>query len=260
MKTLRQLVPILLIGLSLASCSTSSTSTSGTDSRESTILWLQTSAEYDALCLQAYQVAKKRIEDYRNGGVQIRGDMPVAVVLDLDETVLDNSPYNAKLILEGKEYSDESWNEWVLKEDAELIPGALDFLNYLRDNEIKYFFISNRSNKHLKSTYNNLNKMGIELTDKDILLDDGRSKRERRASINDHEIILLLGDNLADFHEDFEGKMRIDERKANLAKETSQLLGKKYVIFPNPMYGDWESAIKMESKKREGQLQLLKSY
>ncbi len=262
MRISRILLLAVLSSQILISCSSSSSSVAsgGANPAESAILWHQTSAEYDALCYQAFEVAKQRIMKIQSGGIDEYNGKQIAVILDLDETVLDNSPYNAKLILEGRDFSQSSWEEWVSQEKAEMVPGALEFLNFLRDQSIKYIFISNRNASQLKSTYNNLVKNGVELTDGDILLDDGRSKKERRESISEYEIALLIGDNLADFDEAFEMNKQLNERSKFLERDFTNEFGNKFVILPNPLYGDWQKAIENKSKKREDQLKLLKTY
>lgn len=264
MKQLNYFLSTALIAILLASCSSSSHTTgsgsNGAHPSETALLWYQTSAEYEALCHQAFEVAKNRIREAQKGGIDTYSGKPFAVILDIDETVLDNSPYNVKLLKEGKEYSQDSWDEWVKLEKAELVPGVLDFMSFLRDNSIKAIFISNRKDYLLKNTYNNLFKKGIELTDGDILLDNNTSKSERRELTIEYEVLLLIGDNLADFDTRFEEVLSIQERSQLVEKEFSSEFGNKFIILPNPLYGDWQKSIEKEGRKREEQLQLLQSY
>ena len=254
-------IPVVLISIIFSSCSTTSStsSSSGIHPGESAILWHQTSAEYEALCYQAFGIAKQRVQMYKNGSLDRNTTKPIAVVMDLDETILDNSPYNASLVLNGEKFKSESWEEWVKKENAKMVPGALDFLNFLRDNSVKYYFISNRDDKHLKYTFNNLSKNGVEVSDNEIFLDNGTSKKDRRERIDSYEIVLLIGDNLADFDESFETNMGVKARKNRVQDQFKTQFGEKFIILPNPLYGDWEKALKNESRKREGQLELLRT-
>ena len=203
-------------------------------------VWTQNSAEYRALCFQAFNTAKINIDSYKNK--KKKYDRPLAIITDVDETVLDNSPYDGRLILEDVSYDRESWVEWGNLEIAEAIPGSLEFLTYAYEKGIKVFYVSNRYSEQLESTVNNLKKLGFpNVSESTVLLrSDSRSKSERRNSISDgHEVIMLIGDNLSDFNDEFE--VKISEERINYTNEMRGNFGTKLIVLPNPNYGDWES-------------------
>ena len=203
-------------------------------------VWTQNSAEYRALCFQAFNTAKINIDSYLSS--EKKYDRPLAIITDVDETVLDNSPYDGRLILEDVSYDRESWVEWGNLEIAEAIPGSLEFLTYAYEKGVKVFYVSNRYSEQLESTVNNLKKLGFpNVSESTVLLrGDSRSKSERRNSISDgHEVIMLIGDNLSDFNDEFE--VKISEERISYTNEMRDNFGTKLIVLPNPNYGDWES-------------------
>lgn len=203
-------------------------------------VWTQNSAEYRALCFQAFNTAKINIDSYLSS--EKKYDRPLAIITDVDETVLDNSPYDGRLILEDVSYDRESWVEWGNLEIAEAIPGSLEFLTYASEKGIKVFYVSNRYSEQLESTINNLKRLGFpNVSESTVLLrSDSRSKSKRRNSISDgHEVIMLIGDNLSDFNDEFE--VKISEERINYTNEMRGNFGTKLIVLPNPNYGDWES-------------------
>ena len=203
-------------------------------------VWTQNSAEYRALCFQAFNTAKIYIDSFLSS--EKKYDRPLAIITDIDETVLDNSPYDGKLILEDVSYDRESWVEWGNLEIAEAIPGSLELLTYAYEKGIKVFYVSNRYSEQLESTVNNLKKLGFpNVSESTVLLrSDSRSKSERRNSISSrHEVIMLIGDNLSDFNDEFE--VKISEERINYTNQMRDNFGTKLIVLPNPNYGDWES-------------------
>lgn len=203
-------------------------------------VWTQNSAEYRALCFQAFNTAKINIDSFLSS--EKKYDRPLAIITDVDETVLDNSPYDGRLILEDVSYDRESWVEWGNLEIAEAIPGSLEFLTYASEKGIKVFYVSNRYSEQLESTINNLKRLGFpNVSESTVLLrSDSRSKSKRRNSISDgHEVIMLIGDNLSDFNDEFE--VKISEERINYTNEMRGNFGTKLIVLPNPNYGDWES-------------------
>ena len=203
-------------------------------------VWTQNSAEYRALCFQAFNTAKINIDSYLSS--EKKYNRPLAIITDVDETVLDNSPYDGRLILEDVSYDRESWVEWGNLEIAEAIPGSLEFLSYAYEKGIQVFYVSNRYSEQLESTVNNLKRLGFpNVSESTVLLrSDSRSKSKRRNSISDgHEVIMLIGDNLSDFNDEFE--VKISEERINYTNQMKDNFGTKLIVLPNPNYGDWES-------------------
>lgn len=204
------------------------------------VLWQQLSAEYKALCYQAFNVAKFRIDNIL---LENNHDgKPLAVITDIDETILNNSPFEAKGIITDEEYSEKNWVEWVKLEQATAIPGALEFFNYVNSKGIEIYYLSNRSVLQEMETMNNLKKIGFpSIDEKHFLLKDKMSgKEDRRQSVSkENRIVMLLGDNLSDFSGLFDNKPT-NERNDGV-ENLKDLFGNKFIVLPNPTYGDWQT-------------------
>ena len=204
------------------------------------VLWHQTSAEYRALCYQAFNVAKTYLETLIPG----RGpNEKYAIITDLDETIIDNSYLEAKQIKEGKEYNNARWKEWVNMSAATEVPGAVEFLQWAASRNITIFYISNRSVSDVKATLANMKKLQLPNADEEhmLFLSTESTKEPRRQIVaKDHKIVMLMGDNLNDFTNLFE-KKSIDDRKAETDKVRGEW-GKKFIVLPNAIYGEWENA------------------
>ena len=203
-------------------------------------VWTQNSAEYRALCYQAFNAAKMNLDALFF--FEKVYDKPLAIIADVDETVLDNSPYDGKLILNNTTYNRESWVEWGNLEIAKAIPGSLEFLIYASEKNVEIFYISNRYSEQLEATVNNLKKLGFpDAKESNVLLrGDTRSKSERRKSVSDnYEVIMLIGDNLSDFNDEFE--IKLYNERSNQTDKLKNEFGTKLIVLPNPNYGDWES-------------------
>lgn len=203
-------------------------------------LWVQNSAEYRALTYQAYNIARERLESYSDN--QIR-EQKLAVVLDLDETVLDNSPYQAKMIRTGLSYHPDTWADWVKMRRARAVPGAKEFLEYAHARGFELIYISNRAMRHMEDTYQNLIELGIPVKRENMSLRTTQmGKDNRRAHFEDrYEIALLIGDVMTDFSDVFEDKST-NERHI-LTDQYAKEFGRRFIILPNPMYGEWERAL-----------------
>lgn len=203
------------------------------------ILWQQHAAEYRALAHQAFTIARVQID---NLPAPQSSTKPWAVVTDIDETVLDNTPYNAKIALLGKEYDKKSWFDWVLQEKAKAVPGALAFFNEVAAKGIEIFYISNRYEAQKQETIENLKLLGFPNADAEhVLLKGSISGKEprRNAVEKTHQIALLLGDNLSDFSAVFDD--RTDGKAHENVEKMRLLFGSKFIVFPNAIYGDWET-------------------
>ncbi len=198
-------------------------------------VFVQQAPEYKALATQAYALARMVLDNQLKTATK-----PLAVVLDIDETVLDNSPYQAKQIVENFNYPTH-WNEWITSENAQPIPGSLAFLQYANAKGIVIFYISNRKNKNLKATINNLQKFGYPQADSAhvLLKTTTSSKEERRQTVIDQglEIALFIGDNLDDMSAEFEVDDYNKREEAYYANQHK--FGSKYIVLPNPTYGKW---------------------
>lgn len=203
-------------------------------------LWQQRAAEYKALCLQAYQLAAQRVEVMSHQQTL----RPRAIVTDIDETVLDNSPFSAKTALSGQVYSQQAWEKWTALAAADTVPGALSFFKYAAAKGFTIYYITNRLEKERAATLKNLQRWNFPFADNDhLLLSDGNSNKEpRRATVaQKFEIAMLVGDNLGDFADVFYKKSPA-ERSAAVEKLHAEF-GDRFIMLPNVMYGDWLSAL-----------------
>ncbi|HBS84935.1 MAG TPA: 5'-nucleotidase, lipoprotein e(P4) family [Bacteroidales bacterium] len=203
-------------------------------------LWYQKSAEMQALYIQSYNWAKRIIDEK----ISKKSAKKPAVILDIDETVLDNSPFEANCIATGMGYSSESWNEWSAMMKATPLPGTIDFLNYAKSKGVEIFYITNRKTAEKEWTLTNMQQLNIPSADTAHILfrTDGSGKEPRRKMVAEKfDVILLIGDNLADFSELYEN--RDDQLAKNIVEKDKDKFGTEYIILPNPMYGEWENAL-----------------
>jgi len=183
-------------------------------------------------------------------------EKPTAVILDIDETVLDNSPVAGYQILENVPFSDKLWEKWCNKADAEPLPGSVEFTRLADKLGAEVFYVSNRTENLLGVTISNLQKHGFPNADSThiLLKKETSSKELRNSSIRKNfEIILIIGDNLSDFDEAFEE--RFNDRAKMLARDQSELFGTEYIVLPNPVYGSWDNPFRageeLASEKRK---------
>ena len=229
----------LLFLLITISCNNKTNNVPINEHKIQSMLWQQNAAEYRALCYQAFNFAKLRLDNILKNQ---NADKPLAIIADIDETVLDNSPYDVKLIESDTRYEKSSWIKWGKLEIAKPVPGVLEFLSYANKKGIEIFYISNRYNEQLLETKNNLQKLGFPNADDNhiLLRKEVSSKKSRRAMVsNSHKIIMLLGDNLTDFSEIYDNK-KTKERN-HLTDSLKHHFGNNFILLPNPIYGDWES-------------------
>jgi 5'-nucleotidase (lipoprotein e(P4) family) len=226
------------------------------------VLWQQHAGEYRALAFQAYNFARfslvQRIAEANNGKKN-------CVVVDVDETVLDNSPFQGYEIRNNKIYDQKDWLNWTSKGIADTVPGASGFLKFAASKGVETFYISNRGVSEVESTRRNLQQLGFPYADNaHMLFKTTTSDKEARRQqvLEQYNILLLCGDNLSDFSNVFyrEGKNTLEQVNA-----MQQTFGTRFVVLPNPMYGDWEKPIykrdsKTEAAKSLERLDALKSY
>ncbi|MFZ4546655.1 MAG: 5'-nucleotidase, lipoprotein e(P4) family [Bacteroidales bacterium] len=258
----------ILFSLLLVSCSTTKkTSISDElpdDKLVMAVAWYQHSAEMAALYYQGFNIARERLDE----AVELnKTGNSLAVVVDIDETMLDNSPFET-ILMNNASFS-KSWKDWTAKSAAKPLPGALEFAKYAQSKNVDIFYITNRDDSDRGSTLLNLQKVGFPYSTEDHLFTKSdpsastgntSSKAGRRAKVAEkHEIILLIGDNLNDFSEMFE------DRKSNGGKvavaRNREDFGRKFIVLPNPMYGAWEKPLfdYREGLSEKEKTQLLRS-
>ncbi len=213
------------------------------------VLYMQKAAEYRALTFQAFNIAKMQLDadfDKKNLKKLPKAErkMPRAVVVDIDETVLDNSPAQASDVKNRLPFNLKEWYAWGEMRKAKAIPGAADFLNYANKKGAKIFYVSNRDEVQKQATIDNLKAVGFpDATAETVRLRQKDSTKEpRRLAIAEkYRIVLLIGDNLDDLSNIYEKKSVAD--RFTEVEKTREMFGHKFIVLPNAMYGAWESAI-----------------
>ena len=220
------------------------------------VLYAQSSAEYEASNIQTYVNAKSALDRALNDVTWTAAteqkdnfeNKPPAIILDIDETVLNNVPFQARSIIDGQSYP-TGWLDWMLEESSDAVAGVSDFLEYSQSKGVKIFYVTNRIAVAEDATRNNLKKLGLPLdTDRDVLLmkdENGwtSDKVSRRKLVaKDYRILLLIGDQLGDFLPLDETTLELDARK-ELADTYKHMWGSKWFMITNPMYGRWEASI-----------------
>src|ERR1700761_1613655 len=203
-------------------------------------LYQQRAAEYKALCFQAYNIAKERIDQQVKG----HSKKPYAVITDIDETLLDNSPYDAARAIKNQDFDSKTWKEWTAKGIADTVPGAPAFFKYAALKGVEIFYITNRDEDERAGTLKNLQLYGLPDADNEhLVLKSGASSKESRRQqvLATHTIVLLCGDNLSDFDALYDNKPSTQSR-AETTQKLMQQFGNRYIVLPNPSYGDFESA------------------
>ncbi len=209
--------------------------------KEYPVLFQQQAAEYRALCYQAFNIALLRLHEIPRRKFR---KQKLAIITDLDETIIDNSYSEAQLLKEGKTFTGQWWKAWTARSAATAVPGAVEFLQAAKQRGATIFYVSNRDTSEVNSTLINLKKLQLPDTDTAHMrfLVNTSSKEPRRQLIaKDYNVIMLLGDNLSDFTSAFE-KKNISDRFLETDKAHNDW-GKKFIVLPNPVYGEWESAI-----------------
>jgi acid phosphatase len=206
-------------------------------------LWTQSSAEYRATALQTYANARRALDAAL---AESSGGLPPAIILDLDETALDNTPFEKRVILAGKTYDSAMWKQWTSEGIAPAVPGAVEFLKYAQSRGVRPFYVTNREMDEEAGTRRNLETLGFPLeANVDTLLQKGENgwtsdKTDRRNHVmQSHRVLLLIGDDLNDFTDAREKSHA--EREQLLAANADEW-GTRWFILPNPMYGSWERA------------------
>jgi acid phosphatase len=193
-------------------------------------LWMQSAAEYRAAALQTYSAARRALD----AALAQPSSRPRAVILDLDETALDNSRYAARRIEKGAPFSFGSdWSAWVSESASAAIPGAQEFLLYAQSRGVTPVYITNRTADMETATRANLQQLGFPLAEDTLILralngtTDKSARRDAVAAT--YDVILLLGDDINDF-----------TPRASLTSDAPW--GTRWFILPNAIYGGWQSA------------------
>ena len=272
MKQLKLLCTVLAVSVTTACVATKEpTQPAQHDNLDST-LWIQTSAEYKANAIQTFRAAEMQLDMALSKGdwramleqPQKAAELPPAIVLDVDETVLDNSPYQVMMIETNTTFASKTWDAWVGMAQAGPVPGAVDFINTALDKGIAVIYLTNRECKkrdgaedscpQVEDTAKNLEMVGIKSVDRDLVLlkygkeDWVSEKRSRRAYVaQNYRVLMLFGDDFGDFLPDVKKDITPAQR-AKLVEKYKDKWGTHWFALANPTYGSWRSIL---SNKRD---------
>ncbi len=231
------------------------------DDNLNAVLWIQASAEYAAASQTVYHAAADKLDlalgekhwDALVPGERANGakGLKPAVLMDVDETVLDNSPYQARLVQGGKEFDDISWDAWVAEKKAKAVPGVVDFAKAATARGVTILYVSNRAEHLQAATLANLRSAGMPVANDDVFLglgtfvagceQNGSEKNCRRQLAGrEYRVLMQFGDQLGDF---VQVVANTREGRAQLQDEYADWFGERWWMLPNPSYGSWEPAL-----------------
>lgn len=215
-------------------------------------LYMMTSAEYRACCYQTFTWAKQVLQTKLEKAT--RNGKPLAVVADLDETLIDNGAYQSMQIRRNIGFDKALWNVWQEKygDEVQLIPGAGEFVKQAREAGVALVYISNRDETYREPLKKALDRLGIGIANENQLklATDTSNKTKRRAEAEEqYQVLVYLGDNLRDFDETFRtvtlADKKIETLQAAIAQRKQMVdqhrakFGDQWIILPNPAYGEW---------------------
>jgi 5'-nucleotidase (lipoprotein e(P4) family) len=209
------------------------------------VAWKQTAAEYFALCHQAYNLARLRVDEAL--AAQGPDDKPLAVISDIDDTILHARSYWGHLIEQDLEFFDDAiWDEWLPDNDVTAAPGALDFFNDCQAKDVAVFYVTNRDQgeETFALALAQLRHLGFPYADEDHLyvFRETSNKTPAREEIEaTYRVAVTLGDNLNDYRRDYYVH-GVDERMALMERDRDHW-GRDFILLPNATDGHWVRAI-----------------
>lgn len=255
-ETVKVLVKALAISMALAAAmpALGQNATSSDSDIENNLMmamaWKQTAAEFRALYHQGFNIARMRVEIAL---AQKQDDsLPLAIISDVDETLLLASDYWGYLISQGQDFFDDaSWDRWIEENRAVASPGALEFLNFCVSNLVEIFYVTNRDQgeRTVQLAIENLNAVGfpsVNAAHLRVLRESSNKELVQQDIREDYEVVALLGDNLNDFARRYYST-DVDQRMSIMEQDRDRY-GLDYILFPNPTDGHWVRAIFGESE------------
>ncbi|HET7705829.1 MAG TPA: HAD family acid phosphatase [Thermoanaerobaculia bacterium] len=214
-------------------------------------LWNQSAAEYDAAALSAWNGARRAVE----AGLAQNDARPAAIILDADETTLDNTEFEARMVHMGKTYDSAEWSKWIVEANARAVPGSVEFLQWAASRGVTAFYITNRKADEEAGTTENLRKLGFPLKADSVLVRGerpewaGRDKSPRREWVaSQYRVLAVVGDDLNDF---VNTQGASAEQRDALVRSHASEWGTRWFVIPNPIYGSWEDVITGEGSPCE---------
>jgi 5'-nucleotidase (lipoprotein e(P4) family) len=219
-------------------------------------LWTQRSVEFKGTALAAFALARFRLEqaladkNWTGAPAEQTGayqSLPPAVIIDIDETLMDNSLYQGWMVMNGTSFTPETWGKFVAAQVSIPIPGAVEFSQFAEAKGVKVFYISNRTAQEEESTRKNMERYGFPMGGNvDTFLtarekpDWGSAKGTRRAHVTkDYRVLLNIGDNFGDFVDAFRGT---EAERQKVFDDNKERWGREWIVVANPTYGSFESA------------------
>ena len=177
--------------------------------------------------------------------------LPPAVIVDVDETVLDNSPYQVRLIREDGRFEDATWNAWVDEARATAVAGAPEFAQAAAKRGITMIYLTNREHAKSAVTRRNLEAVGFPPAAESQFLGlgvetpgcvpKGSDKCCRRQFVAQrYRVLMQFGDQLGDFVSVSDNAL---EARATQLQGFDAWVGQRWFMLANPSYGSWESAL-----------------
>jgi len=219
------------------------------ESLSNSLLWAvaykQSAAEYFALCHQAYNLARLRLDQAL--AKHQPGDNPLAVITDVDDTILHARSYWGHMIEQNKEFFDDAiWDEWLPHNLVTAAPGSIEFFEYCKERGVEVFYVTSRDQgeRTFEFAIEQLRHLEFPFADGQHLyvFRETSNKSPAREKIEQsHKIALMLGDNLNDYRRDYYVK-DVDERMALMERDRDHW-GRDFILLPNPTDGHWVRAI-----------------
>ncbi|WP_158880640.1 HAD family acid phosphatase [Rhodanobacter sp. L36] len=223
--------------------------------------WAQTAIEHDLIYLQTYRDAQSRLlaalkdrqwdalpKDDRLTPLK---NLKPAVILDIDETVLDNSPYQARVIKGGGEFNEADWAAWCKEQRARALPGVVEFTQFAARHGIAVIYVSNRAKDLDQVTLANLRQVGVPVSGSQAFLglgtfvdgceQVGTEKGCRRQLIGAHyRVLMQFGDQIGDF---VTVLANTSAGRETVMAPYLPWIGTRWFVLPNATYGSWEPAL-----------------
>ena len=225
------------------------------------VAWIQASLEYRLIAGQTYRSALYQLDralKTPDWDALVPGEranpatgLAPAVIVDIDETVLDNSPYQARLVRDGGAYDETTWDAWVREEKATPVPGALEFAQAAAARGVTVFYVTNRAAHLEEPTLKNLRAVGFPIEKPEQFLglgffvegceQEGSEKGCRRQFVGrTHRVLMQFGDQIGDM------VTIVANNPTGREQAMAPYLGwvgERWFVLPNPTYGSWEPAL-----------------
>ena len=296
--SLTRLLPMSFLLLSLAACDTmpqrsGSSPTGGVvtgtaqagpapNDNLNAIAWMQTSVEFRLIAGQTWRGALVQLDKAiktpswdaltKEDRLTPAAGLPKAVIVDIDETMLDNTPYGARLVRDGRSHDEAAFSQWVNEASAKPVPGALEFAKAANARGVTIFYISNRTADQAGPTVDNLRKAGFPIKDASQYLgkntplggcqNSGSDKGCRRQLVGrTHRVLMQFGDQLGDL---VSIASNTPAGREQAVRPYLGWVGERWFMLPNPSYGSWEPALfnndgsQTEAERRRQKLNALR--